>query len=253
MCVLGSLLLTAVVLRAHLRGPRRLLRDLQADRERERARLSRELHDVVGHGLTVISLHARCARDDPGTLDAVDRTAQEVLAEVGAIVADLRGSGRTAPAEAPAPVGGRIARTADTLRAAGVPVRVELAGPDRAVPPGVGRTAERAVREALINSAKHAPGRPVSVRVDLASGIGIDVRSGPGDVPARRPSPAGAGAGLAGLAAALADHGGRLAHGPLPGGGYRFTAWLPPVWAVPPTGTPTGAPGALTTTDGRRR
>ena len=207
----------------------------------ERARIAREMHDVLAHRISLVSLHAGALEYRP---DADAGGGREVgrrhprrartrrcrtCARSSASCArrwpraSRRRSGRsrrwpTSPASST-----RAARPACGCRSGAT--SADLA----AVPASVGRTAYRVVQEGLTNARKHAPGAEVTVSVSGGPGPGLtaEVRNRwPVGVPAGAPIP-GAGQGLTGLTERAAIAGGRLEHGRLPSGDFRLSAWLP--------------------------
>ena len=212
------------------------LRVAQA-RSTERTRIAREMHDVLAHRISLLSLHA-------GALEiCTDTTTDEVAAAAGVVRAsahqaleDLRevisvlreeepaGGGP----EQPQPTLGALPALADESRSAGVKVRLEISIEPMTVPDGTGRTAYRIVQEGLTNARKHAPGTAVRVAVGGSAGDGltIDIRN---PWPAGGPaiSIPGTGTGLIGLAERATLAGGRLTHGRTPENDFVLTAWLP--------------------------
>ncbi|MFF3088122.1 sensor histidine kinase [Streptomyces nojiriensis] len=218
----------------------------RAERARMEAReeIAREMHDVLGHRLSLLSLHAGALEFNPGAPRAEIERAAGVMREsahlalhdLREVIGVLRAGPGTGPAgggERPQPELADLPRLVAEARAAGG--RIELAGPpDGAVPPSlVGRTAYRIVQEALTNVRKHAPGATADVRVTGGPGDGLTVEVDntppPGPDPARGavPAPAeGGGQGLIGLAERARLAGGQLTALPA-GGGFRVRAWLP--------------------------
>ncbi|HXV93425.1 MAG TPA: histidine kinase, partial [Pseudonocardia sp.] len=221
----------------------------EADALGERARLARELHDSVGHALTLTTLQAGAAArvlDGSDPDPAFVRRALEAIADAGrAALADLDhvlGLLRDGPAgTAPQPVLADLTRLLDRTRAAGVRVDAEVQGDLAAVPPLLGREGYRLVQEALTNALRHAGPVPVRVRVVVdTAALRLAVtnplsrtrgrpRAG-GRVGARGPSPGG-GRGLAGMRERVAVLGGVLDAGP-DGDTWRVVARLP----LPPGG-----------------
>jgi signal transduction histidine kinase len=228
-------------------------RALRAEREREvavaqeRARIARELHDVVSHNVSVMVIQTGAARmvlrSDPDgateALRAVETSGRETMAELRHLLdvltaQDARRDPSPAPDGdalgpplAPQPDLGRLPVLVERVRTAGLDVRMRTRGQARPLPPGIELTAYRVVQEALTNALKYAPGAraevtltydPDSVCVDIAD-------DGPAD--GRRPEPLGAGRGLLGLTERVALHGGELRAGHRPTGGYRVLAALP--------------------------
>ncbi|HMN98187.1 MAG TPA: histidine kinase [Miltoncostaeaceae bacterium] len=198
----------------------------------ERARIARELHDVVAHAISVIVLQARGGRalldEDPeetrGALDTIERTGQQALVEMRRLVGLLREDDGTL-ALAPQPGLGRIDALVGDVRDAGLPVQVRVEGAPVALPPGVDLSAFRIVQEALTNALKHAgPARALVVLRYEDDGIVIDVTDdGGGDAPPGD----GSGHGLAGIRERVALFGGELEAGPGHGGGFAVRARLP--------------------------
>jgi signal transduction histidine kinase len=187
----------------------------------ERQRIARDVHDVVGHSLTVMLLNVSGARrvldSDPisaaQALDRAEQAGRGSLQSVRAIVGLLRAPDE-AGTQSPRPGAADIVGLVDTAAAAGLPVRAEVLGDLRAVDPYAGLAAYRLVQEALANSEHHAPGSDVVVRV-VANGVrlSVSVRNGP----ARRspPPPSGrGGTGLDGMHQRVAAVGGTVSAGP---------------------------------------
>ena len=132
----------------------------------ERARIARELHDVVAHHVSVIAVQAETARlttpDMPEQgkerLAAIGQTARDSLTELRRLLGVLRADGGPEAARSPQPGLGRLAELIDSARSAGTPVQLTLEGDVTPLPPGVDLTAYRIVQEALTNARRHAPG-----------------------------------------------------------------------------------------------
>jgi signal transduction histidine kinase len=201
---------------------------LQAEQAQLRAReeLAREMHDVLGHRLSLLSVHAGALayRPDASTQE-VAGAAEIIRASAHQALQDLReviGVLRAPVGELPQPAFADLPALVEGSREAGIPVDLVLDAPG-ALPEHVGRTAYRIVQEGLTNAVKHAPGEPVAISVIGAPGNGLSVEL-------RNPAPnrrRGDGQGLKGLGerAALVD--GRLEHGRTPDGDFRLFAWLP--------------------------
>jgi signal transduction histidine kinase len=206
-------------------------------RSAERTRIAREMHDVLAHRISLLSLHA-------GALEiCTDATTEEVALAAGIVRAsahqaleDLREVLSVLREEAPAdggpeqpqPTLGALSALAEESRSAGIKVRLDVDVEPTAVPDGMGRTAYRIVQEGLTNARKHAPGVAVRVAVGGAEGDGltIDIRN---PWPVGRPAMPipGAGTGLIGLVERATLAGGRLTHGRTPENDFAVTAWLP--------------------------
>jgi signal transduction histidine kinase len=207
--------------------------------DRERARIARELHDVVTHNVSVMVIQAGAARK---VMDAAPDRAREALLAVEAggrtAMAELRhvmglltmtgdGSDPAATADlAPQPGLGQVAALTDRIRDTGVPVELTVTGTPAPLPAGVDLAAYRVVQEALTNTVKHAAGALVRVTVDYTSGaVHVEVTDTGGTPTA--PAGSGDGRGLIGLRERLAVYGGTLQAGKRPTGGYRVRAVIP--------------------------
>ena len=197
----------------------------------ERARIARELHDVVGHSVSVMTVQAagvrRLLREDQErereALLIVERTGREALAEMRRMVGVLRRP-EEAPALAPQPSLEHVGRLVEQAREAGLPVELRVEGDAVELTAGVDLTAYRLVQEGLTNALKHAQASRAEVLVKYG-GEAIEVTVsddgkgvGNGD---------GGGHGLVGMRERVMVYGGELDAGPQPGGGYRLRARLP--------------------------
>jgi signal transduction histidine kinase len=219
----------------------------QAIRE-ERVRIARELHDVVAHSLSVVTVQAGVGRKieaaRPGealrALRAVEVTGRGALEELRRILGLLR-DGAEQPSLEPVPGIGDLEALADRVRAAGIPVRLAVTGDAAELPPAVSLTAYRIVQEALTNVVKHAHQAEASVRVQAGpdgvritvtdngaapSGIAAEVSTAAGRAAAQAGWTAGQ-HGIVGMRERAAAFGGTLDAGPVPGAGFRVTALLP--------------------------
>ncbi|MBQ1052053.1 sensor histidine kinase [Micromonospora sp. C51] len=202
-------------------------------RLRERTRIARDMHDSLGHELSLVSLLAgslELARDLPEAhrVTATRLRASTVSAtkRLHEVVGLLRLDAEPASVE---PAGGDITALVQHARDSGVPVTLQRSGcPDTATRPGTtaDRAAYRVVQEALTNAAKHAPGAEVVVRIDRsATDSTVSVaNTAPPRAPANRPE--GSGVGLVGLSERVRVAGGTLGAGPHHGG-FRVVARLP--------------------------
>jgi signal transduction histidine kinase len=201
----------------------------------ERARIARELHDVVAHHISMVAVQAETARlTTPGMpaagaqrLSEIGDTARAALTEMRRLLGVLREDARPGAAERqPQPGLRQLNELLDTARdTSGAATRLILHGPPVALDPGVELAAYRIVQEALTNSRRHAPGAAVDVELHYAGdGLRLLIRdNGPGP-PA--PQPPG-GHGLLGMRERAAAVGGELRTGTAPGGGFAVTASLP--------------------------
>jgi signal transduction histidine kinase len=206
----------------------------------ERARIARELHDVVAHHLSLIAVRAESA---PYRLAGLDRAvgaefgslsgaAREALADMRRLLGVLRAEGAAA-ARAPQPQLADVPDLVAAARRAGVAVALDGPPAWAPVPAGVGVCAYRIVQESLSNASRHAPGAEVTVTVGHhGDAVCLRVVNGPGHLAgevdaAGRAEPAGPGHGLAGMRERVALLGGSLIAGPAPGGGFMVSATLP--------------------------
>jgi signal transduction histidine kinase len=218
------------------------LREAQVDlaersRLQERARIARDVHDVIAHSLTVSLLHISAARlavehdpeDAARALAEAERLGRESLDEVRSIVGLMRtergeGDGGSL---APAPGIDHLQELVDRFRSAGVAISFEHDGIPAAVPRTIGTTACRIAQEALTNAAKHAPGAAVAVRLQKHDQI-LELTVESHGTPGR-----GEGHGLSSMLERAQSVGGTLEAAPaeLQGGlGWRVTAQLPTDW-----------------------
>jgi len=197
----------------------------------ERARIARELHDVVAHAISVIVLQARGGRrmldqspsETRAALDAIERAGEQALGEMRRLLGMLRLADERA-ALAPQPGLGRLDDLAAEVTAAGLPVDVRVEGERFELPPGVDVSAYRIVQEALTNALKHAgPARATVVLRYIPDGLELEIA----DDGAGSGEGGGSGQGLVGIRERVGFYGGELEAGADPGGGYRVRARLP--------------------------
>jgi signal transduction histidine kinase len=201
----------------------------------ERARISRELHDVVAHHISMIAVQAESARlTTPGMpaagaqrLSAIGDTARAALTEMRRLLGVLREDARTGPAERqPQPGLQQLNELLDEARdASGTAARLIVSGPPALLDPGVELAAYRIVQEALTNVRRHAPGAAVDVELRYGDdALRLRIRdNGPGTA---QPAPPG-GHGLLGMRERAAAVGGELDTSQAPGGGFLVQATLP--------------------------
>ncbi|MFD1505382.1 hypothetical protein FE374_01955 [Georgenia yuyongxinii] len=208
-------------------------------RQEERRRIALELHDVTSHALGVMVLHAGAAEatfvDHPevarAALDQVVATGEEALVELDRLAATI---GASPDPSVGAPLEARIVALADRMRAAGL--RIDVSVSAEPTDPAVAHAVYRVVQEGLTNSARHAPGSRVSVRVEgMDDDLAVSVEN---DAPRGAPAGAGSGFGLAGAAERIRTMGGGLAAEATSAGGFLLRARLPqrPDRAVPRRG-----------------
>jgi signal transduction histidine kinase len=212
-------------------------------RQLERNRIAREMHDVLAHRLSLLSLHAGALELRPNAApeevaraagvirDSAYQALEDLREVIGVLRADRVGVNRSDQApDRPQPTLVDLPELVDQSRRVGMRVRLECQVSElAAAPAAIGRSAYRIVQEGLTNARKHARDAEVSVAVHGAAGDGLTVEL-------RNPCPVGAagtagipggGAGLIGLTERASLAGGRLEHGRTPAGDFRLWAWLP--------------------------
>jgi signal transduction histidine kinase len=214
---------------------------LEHTKRGERARIARELHDIVAHHISMVSVQAETARlTTPGLpeagarrLQAIGETARAALTEMRRLLGVLKDDEwpeARAPALRPQPGLGHVTELVDEAReASGSRTRLVLSGKPLTLDPGVELAAYRIIQEALTNARRHAPGAAVDVELCYRDeGLRLRVRdNGPGPAHRDEAAPPAAGHGLAGMRERAAAVGGELAAGAAPGGGFSVEAVLP--------------------------
>ncbi|MEU8622442.1 sensor histidine kinase [Streptomyces sp. NPDC048623] len=207
----------------------------------ERARIARELHDVVAHNVSVMVVQADGAAyvmdSSPETakqaLETISSTGRQALAEMRRLLGILRtGEHQEAGEYVPQPDVRQIEDLVEQVRGAGLTVDFKIEGTARPLPSGVELTAYRIVQEALTNTRKHGgPEAGASVRlVYFDDGLGLLVEDDGRGAPQEMYEDGGAdgrGHGLIGMRERVGMVGGTLDAGPRPGGGFRISALLP--------------------------
>jgi signal transduction histidine kinase len=224
-----------------VRSQRELVRSLREQaklateeaRRLERERIAREMHDVLGHRISLLALHAGALEFSPHvSRDEMARAVSTIRSCAYDAAEDLReviGVLRTASDTSPQPTLSDLPALVSEHRVTSDPSGATLVCPEVSlddVPAAIGRHAYRIVQEGLTNARKHAPGQPVRVTVSGGPGTGltVGVRNPLG---AADPRAVGAGAGLVGVAERVELAGGRLEHGRTGGGEFFLEAWLP--------------------------
>lgn len=240
----GTLLFTAVLVVGHLvrrwaQVRRTLAAELAAEQERgavltERARIARELHDVVAHHMSLIAVRAETAQYRLGELPEsargefaeISKESREALTEMRRLLGVLRSEGDQAPV-APQPGLADVSTLVDSARAAGTPVEFHVEGVLSGVPAAAELSAYRLVQESLSNAARHAPGAPVHLVLRRTENeLFVRVRNGPGAAgPADRPGEPGQ--GIRGMRERVTMLGGELSALPTGEGGFEVRATLP--------------------------
>ncbi|MDA0638964.1 sensor histidine kinase, partial [Nonomuraea sp. MCN248] len=198
----------------------------------ERARIARELHDIVVHGVSVMTMRTGGVRLMLGQerqaereiLATVEATGREAVEELRLMLNLLRGP----ETDGTVPLAGldRLDELAGQMSAAGLTVKTEIRGEPVPLPPGLDLSAYRIVQEALTNTLKHAGPTEVTVTVGYRPGeLTLEVVDrGPTGPPPRAGE---SGYGLVGMRERVALFGGTLSTGPVPEGGFRVRAVLP--------------------------
>ncbi|MFM9608288.1 sensor histidine kinase [Streptomyces niveiscabiei] len=216
------------------------LRAEQAERARrevaeERGRIARELHDVVAHHMSVISVQAGLAgfvfdsdRDTArAALSTISGTSAEALDELRRMLRVLRASDEDGAPATPMPGLARLGEMVERVRSGGVRVGLRTEGTVRPLAPGVELCAYRVVQEALTNVLKHAPGAAASVELRYGPRqleVSV-VNDGQGVIPDKVPP--GSGHGLMGMRERAKLYGGRVDIGPRGEGGFAVRLTLP--------------------------
>ena len=245
--VLVLMIVAAAALGSNVRTQRAYLaalreRAIHLERERdqqarlavaeERARITREMHDIVTHNLSVIvaladaTVYARRGSPDAttGAMDQISGIGRQALTEMRRSLGILRADDVEAESH-PMPGVAQLKPLADHMRAAGLPTRLQVDGDPSNLPAAAQLTVYRLVQEALTNTLKHAPrGTRAEVRVHCSgSTVTVDVTD---DGRGRRPQATSSGHGVPGMRERTAAYGGDLQAGPRPGGGWRVFARL---------------------------
>jgi signal transduction histidine kinase len=204
----------------------------------ERTRIAREMHDVLAHRISLLSLHAGALEFRPEAEPAeiaratavIRASAHQALEDLHAMIALLRDARDGDAPQPPQPTLASLPGLLEESRAAGMRLNADVRVADlAAVPDSIGRHALRIVQEALTNAHKHAASAPVDLRVDGAPGEGLAIEAhnkapiaaaGVPDIP-------GSGTGLVGLAERATLSGGHLEHGRDEHGDFHLRAWLP--------------------------
>ncbi|MEU6982564.1 histidine kinase [Streptomyces sp. NPDC046324] len=212
--------------------------ELRAEQAQRLAReaIAREMHDVLAHRLTLLSVHAGALEFRPDAppeqvaraAGVIRDSAHEALQDLRQIIGVLRTPAEGGDGDRPQPTLATLDALVAESREAGAKVVLDstIDDPD-AVPAATGRTVYRIAQEGLTNARKHAPGAEVTLTVRGRPGDGLTVE-------VRNPAPTGpvphvpgSGQGLIGLTERATLAGGRLDHGPAPDGGFTVHAWLP--------------------------
>jgi signal transduction histidine kinase len=217
------------------------VRATQAERERdaaariavaeERARIARELHDIVAHAVSVMVLQVGAVRhrlpdaltEDRKALQGVEQVGRTALTEMRRLLAAMRPDGDAAQLT-PQPGLESLKSLAEEIGRAGLPVWLHVDGQPSPLPRAIDLSAYRIAQEGLTNALKHARASQAEVTVDYAPGqLKIEVR----DDGVGTGSSDGLGHGLAGIRERVKIYGGEMTAGPAPSGGFLLSARLP--------------------------
>ncbi|WP_328526527.1 sensor histidine kinase [Kribbella sp. NBC_00359] len=198
----------------------------------ERGRIARELHDVVAHAVSVMVLQVGAVRhrmpetdtEDRETLTNVEQAGRTALAEMRRLLNAMRHDDDELEL-LPHPGLGNLDALVDDVRAAGLPVRLEISGEPVALPPGLDLSAYRILQEGLTNALKHARASQAEVEVQYtATELRLEVRD---DGPGGPSTDAGVGHGLVGIRERVRIFGGGMSAGTSRTGGFVLRAQLP--------------------------
>jgi signal transduction histidine kinase len=212
---------------------------VQQAQEAERRRIAREMHDVLAHRLSLLSVHAGALEFRPDAAPdevaeaagVIRKTAQTALQELRDVIGVLRDETEERTVQPPQPTLAQLPALIEESREAGMHIRMNMdAAVDAEMPEAVGRTAYRVVQEGLTNARKHAPAAAVEVSISRVDGpalvVSVVSRS-PVGVPAASARVEGSGSGLVGLAERVSLAGGELEHGLNENGDFVLRANLP--------------------------
>lgn len=241
---LGATVFIAVLLRSLVRSRSELHRQTEVselERARrtileEKARIARDLHDVVAHHMSLVVVQAQTApyrvtgvnEAARAEFESIGATAREALNEIRGLLGVLRSDGQLAE-HTPQPTAADLEALFIGAARAGVDLTWSVEGTLAVIPDTVGSALYRIVQESLANAGRHAPGAPVRVGIDCAEIVTLTVVNGPGTSPA---AAGNGGHGIAGMQARALAVGGRLTAEPTPDGGFQVSAHLPRTTAV---------------------
>ena len=209
--------------------------DQRLRQSEERLRVARDLHDVVGHNISLINVQASMGLElmdsQPeqarAALSAIKSASKEALEELRTMLTTLRQDDRDVAPRSPAPGLDRLPELIELTRAAGLSVEFEVAGKEPPFPAAVQLAAYRIIQESLTNVARHAGRARVTVRV-TCDGTNMHVEvDDDGTALSGRGYAIGTGSGIRGMRERAAALGGDLSAGFRQGGGFRVSARLP--------------------------
>lgn len=216
--------------------------ELRRDRDRrageavaaERARLARELHDVVTHAISVVAVQTQAVRlrldpaqgREAADLRAVESAARDAMTELRRLLGVLRSPGEAVPL-APQPGLDQLPHLVERAEAAGSEVEVHITGDPVALSPGVDLAAYRVLQEGVTNALRHAPGAAIAITVGYAGALTLQVSDTGNPTRAESGASTPGGVGLTGMRERVALYGGRLDAGARPDGGFLLDVSLP--------------------------
>lgn len=240
--ITAAVLVTIPLTVGLLRGTRAELRErerqeaalrFEMTRQEERSRIAHEMHDVLGHRLSLLSLQAGALEvTAPETAGDVARTvrstAKQSLEDLRQVIGVLR-DGRDFHLQGPVPTIADLPTLVAQTRQAGVWVNLTvMLDQAAAAPPQVGMAVYRVVQESLTNVLRHAPGAPVDISVRGGPGAGVTLEIvNPLPPPGSVITTPGSGSGVTGMSERVTALGGRVNIGPTTGGAFVVQAWLP--------------------------
>jgi signal transduction histidine kinase len=237
---LAAVVLLALLVRWLVQSRQQLLRkeeENELERARraileEKARIARDLHDVVAHHMSLVVVQAQTApyRVEGVTpaaraeFESIGATAREALNEIRGMLGVLRSDGQL-PEHAPQPKAADVLSLFEGARRAGVRIDWTIDGPLDAVPETTGLALYRIVQESLSNTSRHAPGAPVQVEIRCGVELQLRIGNDPGAVADRQGD--NGGHGVAGMRARALAAGGEVSAAPRADGGFEVLARLP--------------------------
>jgi signal transduction histidine kinase len=208
--------------------------DQRRRQSEERLRIARDLHDVIGHNISMINVQASMGLDimdsQPeqarAALGAIKSASKAALEELRTMLMTLRQDDDGAP-RSPVPLLDRLPELIELARAAGLGVEVEVTGEPPPLPAAVQLAAYRIIQESLTNAARHAGRAQVTLRVTYnAADVQVEIDDD-GAAPSDGAAAIGTGSGITGMRERAAALGGDLSAGFRHGGGFRVSARLP--------------------------
>jgi signal transduction histidine kinase len=209
----------------------------------ERVRIAREIHDVVAHSLTVMTVQAGVARrvqaqEAGAVLESIETTGRIAQGELRLILGLLREDDQEEPGLAPAPTLNGLPALVEEARAAGVPAELHVSGTRPAISPALELSLYRVIQEALTNTVKHAAGArttigltygPADVRIEVANDAppGGGPSAGGPSLSSTAPPLVSPGHGILGMRERVSAFGGTLNAGPAGGGGFLVRVRVP--------------------------